>query len=77
MVFLILLEASDIIRHDLNKRLKIAVYSRKEELSQSRVRVVAEFLTNRIILPEGVVSSVSGCKSFGEDKTDRLDIIIR
>lgn len=73
----LLLEASDIIRHDLNKRLKIAVYSRKEELSQSRVRVVAEFLMNRIILPEGVVSSVSGYKSLGEDETDRLDIIIR
>lgn len=74
---ILLLEASDIVRQEIKKHIKVVVYSRKEELSLDRSRVVAEFLSDRVIMPVGVVTMVSGYRSLGEDRTDRIDIIIR
>lgn len=73
----LLLEASDYVRKDINKRLRVVVYSRNEELSVTRARKIADYLLDRIIVPPGVVTSIAGYKSVGKDKTNRVDIIIR
>ena len=70
-------EAADYIRMDINKRLRIIVYSQNENLAMERTKKIANFLLDRIILPEKALASVIGYESIGEDRTDRIDIIIR
>lgn len=73
----LLLEASDLVRKDIKKRLRVVVYSRKEDLSLKRARIVGTFLLDRVIMPISMVTTIAGYKSVGEDKTDHIDIIIR
>lgn len=73
----LLLESSDYVRRDIQKRLRVVVYSRKEELSLDRAKGVANFLLDRIIIPTSVITRAAGYESAGKDKTDRIDIIIR
>jgi len=70
-------EAADYVRKDINKRLRVIVYSQNEDLSMERTKKIAGFLLDRIILPEKALTSVIGYESVGEDRTDRIDITIR
>jgi outer membrane protein OmpA-like peptidoglycan-associated protein len=70
-------EAADYIRKDIKKHLRVIVYSQNEDLSMERTKKVANFLLDRIILPEKAMTSVIGYESLGEDRTDRIDITIR
>jgi hypothetical protein len=70
-------EAADYIRKDIKKHLRVIVYSESEDLAMERTKKVANFLLDRIILPEKAMTSVVGYESSGEDKTDRIDITIR
>jgi outer membrane protein OmpA-like peptidoglycan-associated protein len=70
-------ETTDYVRQDINKRLRVIVYSQNEDLAMARTKRIANFLLDRIILPEKAVASVIGYESIGEDRTDRIDITIR
>jgi len=70
-------EAADYVRKDIKKHLRVIVYSGNENLAMERTKKIANFLLNRIILPEKAMTSVVGYKSSGADKTDRIDITIR
>ncbi len=70
-------EAADYVRKDINKRLRVIVFSQNENLAMERTKRIANFLLDRIILPEKAVTSVIGYESVGEDRTDRIDITIR
>lgn len=70
-------EAADYVRQDVDKRLRVVVYSQNENLAMERTKRIANFLLDRIILPEKAITSVIGYESVGEDRTDRIDIIIR
>ncbi len=70
-------EAADYVRKDINKRLRVIVYSQNEDLAMERTKRIANFLLDRIILPEKAVASVIGYESIGKDRTDRIDITIR
>ncbi len=70
-------EAADYVRKDIKKHLRIIVYSENENLAMERTKKIANFLIDRIILPEKAMTSVVGYKSSGADKTDRIDITIR
>jgi outer membrane protein OmpA-like peptidoglycan-associated protein len=70
-------EATDYVRKDINKRLRVIVYSQNENLAMERTKKIANFLLDRIILPEKAITSVIGYESVGEDRTDRIDITIR
>jgi outer membrane protein OmpA-like peptidoglycan-associated protein len=70
-------EAADYVRKDVDKRLRVVVYSRNENLAMERTKKIANFLLDRIILPEKAVASVIGYESVGDKRTDRIDITIR
>ena len=70
-------EAADYVRKDINKRLRVIVFSQNENLAMERTKRIANFLLDRVILPEKAVTSVIGYESVGEDRTDRIDITIR
>jgi hypothetical protein len=70
-------EAADYVRKDINKHLRVIVYSENENLAMERTKKIANFLLDQIILPEKAMTSVVGYKSSGEGKTDRIDITIR
>jgi len=70
-------EAADYVRKDIKKHLRVIVYSQNENLAMERTKKVANFLLDRIILPEKAMTSVIGYESVGEDRTDRIDITIR
>ena len=70
-------EAADYVRKDIDKRLRVIVYSHNENLAMERTKKAANFLLDRIILPEKAVTSVIGYESVGDKRTDRIDITIR
>ncbi len=70
-------EAADYVRKDIGKRLRVIVYSQNEDLAMERTKKIANFLLDRIILPEKAVTSVIGYESVGDKRTDRIDITIR
>ena len=70
-------EAADYVRKDIDKRLRVIVYSQNENLAMERTKKIANFLLDRIILPEKAVASVIGYESVGDKRTDRIDITIR
>jgi len=70
-------EAADYVREDIGKRLRVIVYSQNEDLAMERTKKIANFLLDRIILPEKAVTSVVGYESVGDKRTDRIDITIR
>ena len=70
-------EAADYVRKDIKRHLRVVVYSENEDLSIERTKKIANFLLDRIILPEKAMTSVVGYESSGEDKTNRIDITIR
>lgn len=70
-------EAADYVRKDINKRLRVIVFSQNENLAMERTKRIANFLLDRIIVPEKAVTSVIGYESVGEDRTDRIEITIR
>ncbi len=70
-------EAADYVRKDIDKRLRVIVYSHNENLAMERTKKIANFLLDRIILPEKAVASVIGYESVGDKRTDRIDITIR
>jgi outer membrane protein OmpA-like peptidoglycan-associated protein len=70
-------EAADYIRKDIKKHLRVIVYSHNENLSMERTKKIANFLLDRIILPEKALTSVIGYESVGEYRTNRIEITIR
>ena len=70
-------EAADYVRKDVKKHLRVIVYSENEDLAMERTKKIANFLLDRIILPEKAITSVVGYGTAGADKTDRIDITIR
>lgn len=70
-------EAADYVRKDIDKRLRVIVYSQNENLAMERTKKIANFLLDRIILPQKAVASVIGYESVGDKRTDRIDITIR
>ena len=70
-------EAADYVRQDIKKRLRVIVYSQNEDLAMERTKRIANFILDRVILPEKAMASVTGYESIGEDRTDRIDITIR
>lgn len=70
-------ESADYVREAIDKRVKIVVYSKNDQLSENRAIRVANFIVEKVIMPEGAVTRVAGYKSAGEMETDRIDIIVR
>jgi outer membrane protein OmpA-like peptidoglycan-associated protein len=70
-------EATDYVRKDIKKHLRVIVFSQDENLAMERTKKIANFLLDRIILPPKAVTTVIGYESIGEDRTDRIDITIR
>jgi len=70
-------EAADYVRKDIDRQLRVIVYSQNENLAMERTKKIANFLLDRIILPEKAVASVIGYESVGDKRTDRIDITIR
>ncbi len=70
-------EAADYVRKDIKKHLRVIVYSQNENLAMERTKKVANFLLDRIILPEKAMTSVVGYESVGDVRTDRIEITIR
>ncbi len=70
-------EAADYVRKDIKRHLRVIVYSQNEDLAMERTKKIANFLLDRIILPEKAITSVIGYESIGETRTDRIDITIR
>ncbi len=70
-------EAADYIRKDVQRHLRVVVYSHNEDLAMERTKKIANFLLDRIILPERAITSVIGYESVGEYRTNRIEITIR
>lgn len=70
-------EAADYVRKDIKRHLRVIVYSKNEDLAMERTKKIANFLLDRIILPQKAITSVIGYESIGETRTDRIDITIR
>ena len=73
----LLTEACDIVRKKFIRRISVKAYSTNESVSQKRANNIAEVLSNKIILPKGVVIHTAGYAVVGKVKTDRVDILIR
>lgn len=73
----LLTEACDIVRKKFIRRISVKVYSTDETVSQKRANNIAKILSEKIILPKGVVIYTAGYASVGKVKTNRVDIFIR
>jgi hypothetical protein len=70
-------EACDIVRKQFIRRIAVKAYSTDETLSQKRANAIARILSEKIILPKGVVIHTAGYAVVGKVKTDRVDILVR
>lgn len=73
----LLTEACDIIRKKFIRRISVKSYSTDETVSQKRANNIAKILSEKIILPKGVVIYTAGYASVGKVKTNRVDIFVR
>ena len=73
----LLTEACDIVREKFIRRISVKAYSTDEAVSQKRANNIAKVLSEKIILPKGVVIYTAGYASAGKVKTNRVDIFVR
>jgi len=73
----LLTEACDIVRKQFIRRISVKAYSTDETVSQRRANNIARVLSDKIILPKGVVIHTAGYAVVGKVKTDRVDILVR
>ncbi|TET21503.1 MAG: hypothetical protein E3J78_03915 [Candidatus Cloacimonadota bacterium] len=73
----LLTEAADIVRKQFIRRISVKAYSTDDVLSQTRANNIAKVLSEKIILPKGVVIHTAGYAVVGKVRTDRVDIIVR
>lgn len=73
----LLTEACDIVRKKFIRRISVKAYSTDETVSQKRANNIAKILSEKIILPKGVVIYTAGYASVGKVKTNRVDIFVR
>jgi hypothetical protein len=73
----LLTEACDIIRKKFIRRISVEAYSTDETLSQKRANNIAKVISDKIILPQGVVIHTAGYAVAGKVKTNRVDILVR
>jgi len=73
----LLTESCDIVRKRFIRRISVKAYSTDETMSQKRANNIAKILSDKIILPKGVVIHTAGYAVVGKVKTDRVDILVR
>ena len=73
----LLTETCDIVRKKFIRRISVKAYSTNETLSQKRANNIAKVLSDKIILPKGVVIHTAGYAVVGKVKTNRVDILVR
>lgn len=73
----LLQESIDLVRKKFNSNVNVKVYAEDEALAIGRASMVANYFTDRLILPTKALSYSAGFVGEGESKTSRVEIIIK